>query len=165
MVCLFLSEKNWTEQQLVCRNWTWSRGWPIWISNVLCATIEKRWTTGGKTIPLKLKNHFLILNISINALPYLALGGKKELENGSFCPIFSYPFSFLVACLGPTFPRTFSHNDKPSFWVFILLGLGPSAFLSSGVSFSLYVIDSYEEKNTVCIEVEINFTFREETIA
>ena len=83
----------------------------------MCATIEERRTTGlklgGEMIPLNLKNHFLVLNISIHALLYLALG-NIELENRGFCLISSYLFSFLVAVLSPTSPRTFSHNDKSS---------------------------------------------------
>ena len=66
----------------------------------MCATIEERRTTGlklgGEMIPLNLKNHFLVLNISIHALLYLALG-NIELENRGFCLISSYLFSFLVA--------------------------------------------------------------------
>ena len=60
--------------------------------NLLCPVCYNRkkvnhWAkTRGKIIPLKLKNHFLILNISINALPYLALGEKKNLRMGVFAP-------------------------------------------------------------------------------
>lgn len=104
------------ELQLVCRNWAWGCGWPVWISSVMCATVEERNTglkLGGKMIPLNLKNHFLVLSISIHALLYLALG-NIELENRGICLISSYLFSFLVAVLSPPFPKTFSYNDKSS---------------------------------------------------
>lgn len=68
---------------------------------------ENHWVKiRGKMIPLNLKKHFLILNVSIHTSFHLVLG-NTELENRGFCPSFSLPSSFFsVAILSPTFPET-----------------------------------------------------------